>query len=70
LRRPGAAAAQTDRIDHHVLAARAVDHFSLAHGTLTKTQGPGVLAVAQDENHAPRLTLVAERVHGIVERSP
>ena len=35
-RRPGAAAAQTDRIDHHVLAAPAVDHFSLAHGTLTQ----------------------------------
>jgi hypothetical protein len=37
---------------------------------LAKTHGAGVLAVAQDEDHAPRLALVAERVHGVVERSP
>ena len=61
---------QTDRIDHHVLEARAVDDVPLARRPLAEVDRTGVLAVAQHENDLARLVALAERLDRIRQGAP
>jgi hypothetical protein len=61
---------QPDRVNHHIVEPRPINHASLTPGALTKADGSAVLPVAQHEDHLARSIGSAESAERVVEGTP
>src|SRR5262245_12335590 len=70
--RPLPATAHPDRVDHHALFARVLDHLDLTDELRTEAGRSAVLPVAQHQNDRAAIVLAAvlEHVEPLVDRPP